>query len=417
MPTTPTPQPRRQLTRCARPPARRTRPEAGYRGDDGFGLIEVLMAFALLMTVVVPSSLLLGTVLDQTSNNRASVAAGQLAEQALESAHGVLSAAMTGSCNEQMPCNVTLAPQVVGHITYRTTLNFQWALIGNASADVCTSLEVPQVASATATVAWGPGLHSMSESSIVNLPYSPTNLNDGFLAVQVNGVTNLASAGQPANYGQPGVVVTVTSDTGSTETFPVTDSHGCAFAAMPANLSTTCPSRTPTCTNYTMTLSPPANATTTYVDQQLNTSPSATVTITPTEVTGPPLFTYDQAVNITMNYPSVTAVEGGVTCPLPTLCVATGQTPGANPSSTISSATFADRTGSDNGSPSGTLTYDGAGPLGTGTGASAVSFDGSTANVQTANAVANPQTFSLAAGSKTTTSGSIIGFPDQQDAS
>src|SRR5665213_3805199 len=123
MPTTPTPQPRRQLTRCARPPARRTRPEAGYRGDDGFGLIEVLMAFALLMTVVVPSSLLLGTVLDQTSNNRASVAAGQLAEQALESAHGVLSAAMTGSCNEQMPCNVTLAPQVVGHITYRTILN------------------------------------------------------------------------------------------------------------------------------------------------------------------------------------------------------------------------------------------------------------------------------------------------------
>jgi|GEM_PF-1577240 len=419
MPTTPTPtpQPRRRPNRYAHAPAGETRHGAGHRGDDGFGLIEVLVAFVLLMTVVVPSSLLLGNVLAQTSTNRASVAAGQIAEQALESAHGVLSAAMTGSCNEQMPCNVTLASQVVGHITYHTTLNFQWALIGNASADVCTSLEIPQVASATATVNWGPGLHSLSESSIVNLPYSPTNFNDGFLAVQVNGVTNLAATGQPANFGQPGVVVTVTSDTGTAETFPVTDSHGCAFGAVPANLSATCPSGTPTCTNYTIALSPPAGASTTYVDQQLNTSPSATVTVAPTQVTGPPLFTYDQAVSLTMTYPSVTGVEGGVTCPLPTLCVATGQTPGANPSSTISPATFADRTGSDNGSPSGGLAYDGAGPVGTGTGASAVSFDGSSGNVQTATAVANPQTFSLAAWFKTTTSGSIMGFTNQQGTS
>src|SRR5664279_1392401 len=79
-----------------------------FVSDEGFGLMEVLVAFVLLMVVVLPSSLLLGNILAQSSNNRASVAAGQIAEQALESAHGVLSAAMTGSCNEQMPCLVAL---------------------------------------------------------------------------------------------------------------------------------------------------------------------------------------------------------------------------------------------------------------------------------------------------------------------
>jgi Tfp pilus assembly protein PilV len=383
------------------------------RGDDGFGLIEVLVAFVLLMTVTIPSSLLLGDVLAQTSTNRASVAAGQLAEQALESAHGVLSSAMTGSCDEQMPCTVVLADQVVDHITYHTKLHFEWALIGNASADVCTSLVVPQVASATATVSWGPGLHSLSESSIVNLPYTPTNLNDGFLAVQVNGVTNRASAGQPANFGQPGVVVTVTSDGGTNVTFPVTDSHGCAFAAVPANLSTSCPASAPTCTNYTITLSPPADASTAYVDQQLNTSPSANVTLAPTQVTGPPLFTYDRAALITLVYPSVTGVEGGVTCPLPTLCVASGQSPSPNPSRSLFAGTYADQTGADNGSPSGGLAYDAAGPLTS----SAVAFDGSTGYVQTANPITNPQTLSLAAWFKTTSSGSILGFSNQQAAS
>jgi hypothetical protein len=313
------------------------------RGDEGFGLIEVLVAFVVLMAVALPSSLLLGSVLAQEATNRSSVPAGEIAEQALESAHGVLSAAMTGSCNEVMPCTVALANQVVGGITFHATLNFDWALLGNASADVCNSLIVPQVASATATVKWGPGLHSLSESSVVNLPYTPTNLNDGFLAVQVKGVLNHGTSLSP-NFGQQNIKVTVTSDTGAVQTFPVTDRNGCAFATVPANLSSSCPTNVPTCTNYTIAISPPTGSTATYVDQTLNPAPTATITVAPTQVTGPPTFTYDKAAYITMSYPTVTGVEGGVTCPLATLCVAIGQV--QNGSATTPKASILSSTGS-----------------------------------------------------------------------
>src|SRR5664280_231975 len=100
--------------------------------------------------------------------------------------------------------------------------------------------------------------------------------------------------------------------------------------------------------SYTITLSRPAGSSATYVDQQLNAAPSSTITVAPTAVVGPPVFTYDKAATITLTYPSVTEVEGGVTCPLPTLCLSNGQHPAANPSFAVSATTFNDQKAANN---------------------------------------------------------------------
>ncbi len=362
----------------------------------GFGLIEVVIALALLMLIVLPMSYLLGTVLQQTGDARASVAAGLIAEQQLEEAHSILSSSMTAGTSSVctppsgtgpvLPCTIPQPPQTVQGFHYHINLYFDWYVSG--STDVCTSGRVPQVVLAQVTVSWGPTLKSVSESSIVNLPYIATNPNDGFLAVQVDN----ASGG-----GTQGVTVTATSTSPAYSTVGVTDSSGCAFLTIPSASSP----------GYTVSLSPPASAAgATYVDQNNNPAPSKSNEAVAAQGITSISFDYDQAASINLQYPSVTGVADGITCPTPTFCLASGQQQQQTTAYSMTSKTFADQTGADPGTGVGGLTYQANGALG---GAS-VGFDGSSGYVQTANPVTNPQTFSLAAWFKTNGSGSIIGF-------
>lgn len=289
------------------------------RGDEGFGLIDVLVAFVLLMLVVTPMAYLLGSVLQQTSNNRASVEAGLIAEKELEEAHAVLSAVMTSGSQclsgglPSLPCTIAEPDQTVQKIDYAVHLEFDWALIGNAQADVCTSGQIPQVVSAQATVSWGPAKQSVSESSIVNLPYIAVSPTDGYLAVQIDN----ASGG-----GTPGVSVLVSDPNASPPysppaTPPVTDRNGCAFITLPESATGGSD------TGYTVTLQAPSGSV--YVDGQENPSPSQASQVVVTGGVTEVQFNYDRAATISMTYPSVTGVEEGVQCPLKTLCIASGQ--------------------------------------------------------------------------------------------
>ncbi|MHB8431413.1 MAG: LamG-like jellyroll fold domain-containing protein [Acidimicrobiales bacterium] len=370
----------------------------------GFGLIEVVIALALLMLIVLPMSYLLGTVLQQTGNARASVAAGLLAEQQLEEAHSILSSAMTapgttsvctptGGTGPVLPCTIPQPGKTVQGFNYHINLYFDWYISG--STDVCTSGRVPQVVLAQVTVSWGPTLKSVSESSIVNLPYIATNPNNGFLAVQVDN----ASGG-----GTQGVTVTAATTSPAYSTVGVTDSAGCAFLTIPSASSP----------GYTVSLSPPASAAgATYVDQVNNPAPlKSNEAVAPQGITSVS-FNYDRAASINLQYPSVTGVADGITCPTPTFCLASGQQQQQTTAYSMTSKTFADHTGADPGTGVGGLTYQANGPLG----GTSVGFDGSSGYVQTANPVTNPQTFSLAAWFKTTGSGSIIGFTNSQGTS
>ncbi len=312
------------------------RPRAAFaRLEDGFGLIEVVVALTILMGIAVPMSYLLGAVVQQTGDARASVAAGLIAEQQLEEAHSVLSAAMTAGVSSvctpphgnspDLPCTIPQPNQTVQGFSYGIDLYFQWTSI-SGSADVCTSGQVPQVVLATVTVSWGPSQHSVTQSSVVNLPYTATNPTYGFLAVQVND-----SGGD----GTQGVTVTATNPSNGTTNVALTDSHGCAFLTVP-NLSP----------GYTVTLSPPPNnGSVVYVDTTNNPSPSQSNVAVASQGVDPISFQYDEAATIDLTYPSTTGVGDGVTCPTANFCIATGQ----KQTTTSSGSTFV------NGVPTGEI--------------------------------------------------------------
>ncbi len=171
---------------------------------------------------------------------------------------------------------------------------------------MCKSGVIPQVVLAQVTVSWGPTLQSVSESSVINLPYIASTPTNGFLAVQVSNA---------AGKGTTGVLVTASTSSPSYTTSALTDSHGCAFI--------TVPSATP---GYTVSLSPPSTTPgVVYVDQTNNPSPSQTNQAVSAQGITTLNFQYDQAATLDLNYPSVTGVADGVTCPTTTFCVANGQ--------------------------------------------------------------------------------------------
>jgi len=275
--------------------------------------MEVVISLVILLAIVLPMSYLLGSVLQQTGDTKASIAAGLIAEQQLEQAHSVLSAAMTagassvctpnGGTGPDLPCTIPQGNVQVQNFNYNISLYFQWADI-SGSADVCTSGQIPQVVLAQVTVSWGPTLRSVSQSSVINLPYIATNPLNGFLAVQVNGADGS---------GSQGVLVTATNSAASYSNSGLTDSEGCAFLTVPA--------ATP---GYTVALSPPSGGAV-YVDQTNNPAPSRSSQAVSTQGITTVSFNYDEAATVNLKYPSVTGVADGITCPTATFCLATGQ--------------------------------------------------------------------------------------------
>ena len=164
--------------------------------------MEVMIALVMLLVIILPMSYLLGSVLNQSTNTKASVAAGLIAEQMLEESHSILSAAMTagtssvctpqGGTGPDLPCTIPEANQSVQGFNYSISLYFQWTSI-SGTANVCKSGVIPQVVQAQVTVSWGPTLQSVSESSVINLPYIASNPTNGFLAVQVSNAAGKGS--------------------------------------------------------------------------------------------------------------------------------------------------------------------------------------------------------------------------------
>jgi len=276
--------------------------------------MEVMIALVMLLVIILPMSYLLGSVLNQSTNTKASVAAGLIAEQMLEESHSILSAAMTagtssvctpqGGTGPDLPCTIPEANQSVQGFNYSISLYFQWTSI-SGTANVCKSGVIPQVVQAQVTVSWGPTLQSVSESSVINLPYIASNPTNGFLAVQVSNA---------AGKGSKNVLVTAATTSPSYSTTALTDSHGCAFM--------TVPSAAP---GYSISLSAPTGGGV-YVDQNDNTNPTdpSLQAVSAQGITTVALQ-YDQAATVDLQYPSVTGVADGITCPTTSFCLATGQ--------------------------------------------------------------------------------------------
>lgn len=314
------------------------------RSDEGFGLIEVVLAFIILLVVLVPIATLLGNVIDQAASARERLTALSLAEQYLELLNNTPFGTATINrtlTHKALPItNKTIlqkAHTVRSTVAYTIDAKFNWAT-SQGTPDLCTSNLAPTLMVLQVTVHWRKN-HQISDTTIINYP--PAGLPKyGFLAVQVNG----DPASSPPYTAVPGILktwatrvqavpVTIRSTAGVTPPFATVaypNEYGCVFEAVTpgtysASVANPTPG-TPTGALWGGTSTPGWVA----ITSEATTQTQASLIVTVGAVT-PATFTYDEGAMVALTYPNTTATEGGVTCPGvgSIVCVVTGQAPTA----------------------------------------------------------------------------------------
>ncbi|HEY5023918.1 MAG TPA: hypothetical protein VII76_02995 [Acidimicrobiales bacterium] len=155
------------------------------RGEQGFGLLEVILSLTVLLLVLIASSYLVDNVVQQAAFNRQRVSAAELAEQYLETTSNATLSSLQADISKDVL--LTATPLTVGGINYSVWSHLEWAGTGT-SPSLCASGNPPQVIRATMTVKWGNG-QSMGETSIIDPPYGTVIPGDGFLSIRIYGPT------------------------------------------------------------------------------------------------------------------------------------------------------------------------------------------------------------------------------------
>ena len=173
-----------------------------------------MIAIALLLVVLVPSTQLIETTVQQSITTRDRVTALEMAEQGLEQISNDSITTLEADLNTNWAINtVTLAG-----VTYTVTGYLTWLGVGN-NPDLCTAGSPPQVMSATATVTWGQN-SKLAESEVINPPYGLAvfYLATGSAQNQHNITTLTATTAQTI---AAGATFTISADTADSQTVTV----------------------------------------------------------------------------------------------------------------------------------------------------------------------------------------------------
>ncbi len=301
--------------------------------EDGFGLIENLVAIAILVAAFVPVAYLLTNVFNQTAFSRQKITALSLAEQWIE------------TLNYQGPPMDQNNQPDVGHwitenpggtqlsgTTYDVAALFTWASAGNGSTpapDLCTSGIAP-VLELQVKVTWAQN-QSLTDTSLLGFPPSGV-LTNGFLAIQVDGDPAYPGVPQTDVYGATwaqrvtSVPITVSGSNLATPYQLNPASNGCAFLELAPGV-------------YTVTVGPgPSSAYVANFDlassQTQASGSQAPITVNTAAITRV-VFQYDEGTTVGLAYPATTVTDDGVVCPNSSgslTCIVLGQTAaGANP--------------------------------------------------------------------------------------
>jgi hypothetical protein len=173
-----------------------------------------MIAIALLLVVLVPSTQLIETTVQQSIQTRNRVAALEMAEQGLEQISSDSITTLEGDLNTTW----TLNTEAIAGVSYTVTGYLTWLGVGN-NPDLCTAGSPPQVMSATATVTWGNN-YKVAESEVINPPYG---LAVFYLATALrtsqSGVTTLTAT--TAQTIAQGATLTIGADTADSQTVTV----------------------------------------------------------------------------------------------------------------------------------------------------------------------------------------------------
>lgn len=324
-------------------------------------LIEVVIAFAILLMVLVPVALLLSNTIGQAASSRQRLTALSLAEQYIEKLNNTpvllntttptAHKAIETTTNHTVPktdVTVKVGSAVHSTVSYTIYARFTWALHENATPDLCTAGTAPTLLDLQVTVEWGRSTQKITDTTLINFPATGI-LTEGFLAIDVDGdpVTGppADANGHAWSTRVQAVPVTIKPDPTVTTGFATTtrypNQYGCVFQEVPPGkytVSVADPSPgTPAGTHY----GTPSWASS-YDELLTETAPSP-ASVTVGQVTTV-VFQYDEGSMVKVTYPSTTVVEGAVTCPGTgsIYCLAAGQSPastaapGATPTADLS---------------------------------------------------------------------------------
>jgi hypothetical protein len=308
------------------------------RGDEGFGLLECIVAMVALLVVLIPTGYLFTNVLSQAASARQRITALSVAEQVIERLN---TQGPPSDTNGQPEVGTSLSEgaPVLSGITYTASAIFNWTDATGGSPDFCNSDTSP-VLGLQVTVSWVGG-QSITDQAILNFPASG-NLTDGYLAIQVNG-DPAYSAGPPA--------VTAPNDVSSTswstrvKTIPVQVSGSTlatAYTLYPASTGCVFVQLAPG--TYTVQVGPGGTGTSAYVanyneassETQALSNQSAII-VTDAEISEV-VFQYDEGASVGLSYPTTTLTDDGIACPNTTsvICLAMGQSAASSSSPSAS---------------------------------------------------------------------------------
>jgi type II secretory pathway pseudopilin PulG len=302
--------------------AQRVEDRAARPDDEGFGLIELIVAMLMLIIVLVPTCYLFTNVLANAAQARERLTALSVAEQWIETLN---SQGPPSDANGQPEVGVALSEpsSTLSGISYAVSATFKWTDATGGTPDFC-STDTSPVLGLQVTVSWASN-QSISDQAILNFPASG-NLTDGYLAIQVEG--DPASAPPSDVYSDPWssrVTNVPVQVSGSNLANPYSlhpSSDGCTFLALAPG-------------TYSVQVGPGPTAPVSYV-ANYNEASSETqalanqspITVTDAEITEV-VFQYDEGSDVPLAYPSTTAVADGVECPNrgPLICLVMGQSP------------------------------------------------------------------------------------------
>ncbi len=300
----------------------RRRASAHQPDEEGFGLVDCIVAMVILLAVLVPTSYLFTNVLASAASARQRLTALSVAEQWIETLNNQGPPSNSDS-QPEVGTPITEPSSVLSGITYKVVATFKWTDATGGSPDFCNTNTSP-VLGLQVTVSWT-GNQSISDQAILNFPPSG-NLTDGFLAVQVDG--------DPVYPGVPPTDVFSNSWSTRVQNIPVQvsgsnlaspysvtpASNGCVFLELAPGTYTVQVGPGPT-SSYVANYNEASSET-----QALATQSPITVTVAQiTEVT----FQYDEGAYVGLSYPTTTAVADGISCPNqgPLVCLVRGQAP------------------------------------------------------------------------------------------
>jgi Tfp pilus assembly protein PilV len=208
-------------------------PPGSRRPDDGFTLLEVIIAFFMLLLVLIPTAQFLSDQSAATGNLRNRVVASNLVDQMMEKyeAESVtsFSALESGSSGQAVPNGPPVSTtQTVGSIRYTLTTTEDWQETGVDSG--CDSngngsdIGSSALLFIEASVSWEDmdGTPPISATTTIAQPYTSDSSTTGSLELSVTGANGTGAD-------ESGVAVVLTdNDTGSSTT-QYLNTDGCLF--------------------------------------------------------------------------------------------------------------------------------------------------------------------------------------------